>query len=198
MWSHLRARFWSVYVRVLHPGIPADESVEALRGLPEGSKLLPMLFGLVVADLVRALQREFPTAIISHGPSSIWVGCILYVDDLALISTDPNELQAMIDFCQEWGERSRMQINAQKSKVVAFHEDRATQLARRAPRKVRRRGGHGEKWVAAGTSPPTTGRYLQCDALSMILQSRHALSPEVGAYLVHVCPRAAYICCIPR
>jgi hypothetical protein len=59
------------------------------------------------------------------------VGGLLYVDDLALISTDPAELQAMLDYCQHWSEHARMQMNADKSKIMVFHEnpdDRKTQL----------------------------------------------------------------------
>ena len=68
------------------------------------------------------------------------MGGILYVDDLALISTDPSELQDMINVCQEWGERSRMQINADKSKVMAFHETTAERNSRTKPRKTRQGG----------------------------------------------------------
>ena len=135
-WHHLRERFRTVSIRVLHPGLSATERVE----VPEGSKLSPILFGIFAADLIRELERRFPNATISHGPQSIWVGGILYVDDLALISTDPSELQDMINVCQEWGERSRMQINADKSKVMAFHEATAERNARTKPRKTRQGG----------------------------------------------------------
>jgi len=46
------------------------------------------------------------------------------VDDLALSSTDPAELQAMITFVQRWSERSRLLINADKTKIMAFHENK--------------------------------------------------------------------------
>ena len=61
----------------------------------------------------------------------------------------------MINLCQRWGERFRMQINTQKSQVVAFHEDKDTKSARTKPRKVRRAGGCGEQWEAAGSSQHT-------------------------------------------
>ena len=35
MWMHLRARFQSVFIRVLHPGIRESNTVEILRGLPD-------------------------------------------------------------------------------------------------------------------------------------------------------------------
>ena len=50
MWMHLRARFQSVHIRDLNPGIRERNSVEILRGLPEGSRLSPTLLGIFVAE----------------------------------------------------------------------------------------------------------------------------------------------------
>ena len=141
MWKHLRERFRQVYVRVLHPHIPTHERVEILRGLPEGSKLSPSLFGIYVADLILELRRRFPNATVAHGSAApVWIGGILYVDDLALISTDPDELQAMLDVCQNWSERTRVQINAGKSKIMVFHEP-SDEHAKRLRRPTSRSGG---------------------------------------------------------
>ena len=137
MWYHLRERFKRISVRVLHPLIQATSFVDVKRGLPEGSRLSPTLFGIVAADLIRELQKEFPHISIqcaSHAQgghplagglsstNTVWVGGFFYVDDLCLCSTDPLELQAMINFVQKWSERSRLQINAQKTKIMPFHE----------------------------------------------------------------------------
>jgi len=105
-----------VKIRVLHPKISQSSEVEILQGLPEGSRLSPTIFGIVVADLIHELQRRFPQATITHNGNSVWIGGILYVDDLCLISTHAQELQDMIHVCQTWGEKARMQINADKQK----------------------------------------------------------------------------------
>jgi len=129
MWHHLRARIDNIRLRVLHPNIQEHQTVDILRGLPEGSRLSPTLFGIFVADLIHELQTKFPHAVINlspglqhNGTTQIWIGALLYVDDLALMSTCPRELQAMLNVCQEWSVRNRMQINTQKTKVVAFFE----------------------------------------------------------------------------
>ena len=124
-----------ISVRVLDPLIPSSNFVQVKRGLPEGSRLSPILFGIVAADLIRELRKEFPQASVHStsfpggpqsggpaSPSSIWIWGIFYVDDLCQCSTDPSELQAMINFTQRWSERSRLQINAEKTKIMAFHE----------------------------------------------------------------------------
>jgi len=58
MWKHLRERFQVVKVRVLHPRISKSSSVAILRGVPEGSRLSPTLFGIFVADLIHELIRK--------------------------------------------------------------------------------------------------------------------------------------------
>ena len=60
MWHHLRARFDKIELRVLHPDISARHTVDILRGLAEGSRLSPTLFGIFVADLVHELRAKFP------------------------------------------------------------------------------------------------------------------------------------------
>jgi len=70
-----------------------------------------------VADLIHALRAKFPNATITHNGGIRWIGGILHVDDLCLISTDAHELQMMINTCQTWSEKARMQLNADKKKI---------------------------------------------------------------------------------
>jgi len=142
MWHALLHRFNIVKILVLHPKICQSSEVEILRGLPEGSRLSPTLFGIVVADLIHELQRRFPQATITHNGNSVWIGGILYVDDLCLISTNAQELQEMIHVCQTWSEKARMQINADKSKIMAFHETAQQKNTREKPTKKRGQNIH--------------------------------------------------------
>jgi hypothetical protein len=47
-------------------------------------------------------------------------GTIFYVDDAVLIACSPDDLQRMLDVCQEWVEKNRMSINVHKTKVECF------------------------------------------------------------------------------
>jgi len=133
MWKHLRERFHVVKVRVLHPWIPTTSSVNILRGVPEGSRLSPTLFGIFVANLIHELRAQFPAATITHNGRVRWIGGILYVDDLCLISTDARELQRMINTCQTWSEKARMQLDAEKTEVMCFREITQAFNARKRP-----------------------------------------------------------------
>jgi len=64
------------------------------------------------------------------------------VDDLALLSICPRELQSMLHACQHWSTRNRMQINTEKTKIMAFFE---------TPALLRARGGQHQ---LSPTMPP--------------------------------------------
>jgi hypothetical protein len=133
MWKHLVERFREVNIRVLHPHIPANALVKILRGLPEGSLLSQTLFGILVADLILQLKSQFPHCSITHRGTASWIGGFLYVDDLCLIATSETELQRMLQACQEWSEKSRIQINTDKTKIMGFHEEAAAKKLRTSP-----------------------------------------------------------------
>ena len=63
-------------------------------------------------------------------PALTWMGAIFYVDDAVLIAHSPEELQRMLNVCQELAERNRMSINVNKAKVVVFLEAPAMRQAR--------------------------------------------------------------------
>ena len=117
-------------IRVLHPSITADSEVNVLRGLPEGSRLSPILFAIFAADLIRDLQLQFPEITMPTASTLTWMGTIFYVDDAVLIARSPDELQRMLNVCQQWAEKNRMSINVNKTKVVVFLEDPLTRTAR--------------------------------------------------------------------
>ena len=97
--------------------MPKSSSVDILRRVPEGSRLSPIFFGIFVAYLIHELRVQFPNATITHRG----VGGILDDDNLCLISTDARDLQMMINICQTWSEKAKMQLSADKTKVTCFH-----------------------------------------------------------------------------
>jgi hypothetical protein len=130
MWDLLKENSRKMRIRVLHPSIKADSEVNVLRGLPEGSRLSPILFAIFAADLIRDLQLQFPEITMPTATALTWMGTIFYVDDAVLIARSPEELQLMLNACQQWAEKNRMSINVNKTKIVVFLEDPGTRKAR--------------------------------------------------------------------
>ena len=92
---------------------------------------------------IHELRAKFPHAVIYSGhcppnphtlgsTTQIWIAGLFYFDDLALMSTCPCELQAMLHVCQQWSNRNRMQIDTDKTKIMTFFE---------TPSLLRARGG---------------------------------------------------------
>ena len=59
-WHLLKENSRSARVRVLHALVVQKDEVEILRGLPEGSRLSPTLFGICVTELILELLTKFP------------------------------------------------------------------------------------------------------------------------------------------
>ena len=103
IWHLLEENSRRVRVRVLHALIDQDE-VDILRGLPEGSRFSPTLFGICVAELILELRAKFPLLQfpqITSLDDLNWIGAFLYVDDMVLIARSPAQLQSMIDAYQD-------------------------------------------------------------------------------------------------
>ena len=83
-------------------------------GVRQGDTLSPTLFALFIDDLT-AVMRENGKGV-EIGDFSLQ--CLLYADDLVLISESEDDLQRMFNALHEWCAKWRMRINVSKSKVV--------------------------------------------------------------------------------
>ena len=106
----------------MHPLIPEDDYTQILRGLPEGSRLSPTLFGILIAELLQEIKHRHPDSDTIGPGGTMWVGALAFVDDLVLTSRCPFELQNMINTCQRWCEKARIEINTDKTKIVHFNK----------------------------------------------------------------------------
>ena len=76
--------------------------------------LSPVLFALYVNDLILALSRS------GHGCyfNNMFVGSVMYADDLLLLSASLCDLQSMIDICCVELDKLDMKLNVKKSQLV--------------------------------------------------------------------------------
>ena len=93
-------------------------TVEQNRGVQQGNNLSPTLFNIFINDLPKHLNgHDSPLADSATGRE---VPCLLYADDLALLSTTKAGMQKKLDklnqYCSDWG----LSINKRKTKIVIF------------------------------------------------------------------------------
>ena len=81
-------------------------------GTKQGGVSSPKFFSLYVNDLVSELRK--------HGVGChlirLFVGCVLFADDLALLSPSRRGLQKMIDICSLYMSKHCLQFNAKNPK----------------------------------------------------------------------------------
>ena len=85
-------------------------------GVRQGDTLSPTLFGLYINDLVTELKNN------TNGITceEFIIQCLLYADDLVLISETEEDLQNMLHVLNDWCKKWRMKVNVSKSKIMHF------------------------------------------------------------------------------
>jgi hypothetical protein len=83
-------------------------------GVRQGGVLSPVLFAMYVDNIIINLLNS------GHGChiGSMFFGCIMYADDLVLLSGSLSDLQAMIDLCNGEISSLDMLINVKKSQII--------------------------------------------------------------------------------
>ncbi len=97
-----------------------SEIFRCLMGVKQGCPLNPTLFGLYVDGLEKHLLET--AGIDAPELGGILAPLLLYVDDLILMSTSPEELQqldALANF-EEFCEQRQLTVNLSKTKIVIF------------------------------------------------------------------------------
>ena len=85
-------------------------------GVRQGDALSPTLFGLYINDLVNSLKEGSQGITIEE----LVIVCLLYADDLVLISESEEDLQNMLNIVHDWCLKWRMKVNVSKSKIVHY------------------------------------------------------------------------------
>jgi hypothetical protein len=130
--TSVRALHHTIKLRVLHGHNAPDSYVNILKGLTEGGRLCPLLWGFYVADLVHTLQRSSRPLRPPPPHAAFFIGILLFVDDFVLLASCALELLALMRRMQIWCEDNKLELSFDKSKVMVFFEP-STRRRQRAP-----------------------------------------------------------------
>ena len=91
-----------------------SDMISLVCGVRQGGVLSPVLFAVYVNDIIEKLSRS------NHGCriGELFLGCIMFADDLMLMSASLCDLQAMVGICIEELECIDMMLNVKKSQVM--------------------------------------------------------------------------------
>jgi len=109
-YSHLRsAVLWNSVL---------GECFDVLCGVRQGGVLSPYLFAFYIDDIITDLKKS------GYGiyVGSVFVGCILYADDIVLLSASCTGLQHMVNVCAQYGRMWDILFNPAKSQYITFGE----------------------------------------------------------------------------
>lgn len=88
------------------------------QGVRQGEVLSPSLFSLYINDLPMEVGKDHRDAV-SLGKCTIQ--CLLYADDIVLLSTTKEGLQKCLNNLENYCNRWKLQINFSKTKVIIFN-----------------------------------------------------------------------------
>jgi len=89
---------------------------KVLCGVRQGGVLSPYLFALYIDDVIDDLRKSGYGIYIGL----IFVGCILYADDILLVSGSCTGLQQMVNVCVQYGKLWDISFNPAKSHYITF------------------------------------------------------------------------------
>jgi hypothetical protein len=90
-------------------------------GVPQGAILSPILFDIFLDDIIKDINAVGDGVTLGGRT----VSCLLFADDIALLSNSPEGLQRMLDVCQKYANSARFKFNVGKSNVVVFSRTEA-------------------------------------------------------------------------
>ena len=87
-------------------------------GVRQGDNLSPNLFNLYLSDLPSYFDSSCEPVMLNN----VKVNCLLYADDLVLLSTSKSGLQNSIDKLSQFAREWHLEINTNKTKVLTFNK----------------------------------------------------------------------------
>ena len=111
-------------VKIIWQGVDS-QCISVCSGVRQGGILSPLLFNVYV-DCILTTMRKLDYGCHIRG---VYCGCIMYADDLLLISASVIELQNMLNVCSDIGSQLSITFNYKKSMCLMIGPNRISSLA---------------------------------------------------------------------
>ncbi|GBG00087.1 hypothetical protein Rsub_12907 [Raphidocelis subcapitata] len=119
MLATLAGIYWRVRVRA-KAGAALCAPFDSTCGVRQGDPLSPLLFGLYIDRVEAWLAERTPDTGVELVGSGGRLRVLLYADDLALLASDAEGLQAQLDALQSFCNTHHLRVNVSKTEVVVF------------------------------------------------------------------------------
>ena len=99
-----------------------SEKIECKVGVKQGDVLSPNLFNIYINDIPDALTNDQDSPILDDIP----INCLMYADDLVLISLTASGLQKQLNELDEYCKKWFLSVNISKTKVMQISKTKIT------------------------------------------------------------------------
>jgi hypothetical protein len=94
------------------------EAIRSLNGVKQGCVLSPLLFNTFMYDLPGIFDTSCHPVKLHDFP----LNCLLYADDMVLLSETANGLQNCLEKLDTYCNRWKLKVNVQKTKIIIFNK----------------------------------------------------------------------------
>ena len=92
-------------------------SFSCKKGIRQGDGLSPILFSLFMNDLPQYLKESKSPGVMLGNRT---INCLMYADDLLIISPSPEGLQQSLNVIQRHAQQWKLKLNTKKSNIIIF------------------------------------------------------------------------------
>ena len=93
--------------------------IRTFRGVRQGCNLSPKLFKILINDIPKLFDESCDPVNLGSRKLS----CLMYADDLVILSTSEAGLQVCLNRLNEYAKNCHLLVNMRKTKIIAFHRN---------------------------------------------------------------------------
>ena len=97
-------------------GSSVSSNFKGVNGIRQGGVISPILFTVYIDSLISDLKSSKAGCWIGHH----YYGCLVFADDIKLLSPSATGLQRMVDVCANFGDENSITFNEKKSVCMRF------------------------------------------------------------------------------